>query len=529
MPVWPKSFFNYGASLLTAHTAWRLRRKSGAVRAQHAALAALIRRLAATSFWREAGLEAGATYETFRTRIAPRSHEQLAPAIERMMRGESDVLWPGQCVLFANTAGTTTGHPRQVPVTEEMLAHFRSARRDALLYYTARVGHAGVFRGRHLFLGGSTALTPLPGANSPGTYAGELSGILALSLSRTEEKHLAEPSTAIAEMSDGLAKFDAIAARAANEDIALIAGLPAWTLLFAEGMRAADTRGQAPIKNLQERWPNFECFMHGGGPLAPWQAELRQALGPTVTFNEVFAASEGFVAAQDGEAAAGLRLMADTGIFFEFLPMADFDAARLEQLGPKAVPLDDVKAGVDYALLLTTPGGLARYLPGDVVRFTSTLPPRLMHVGHTTLSLSAFGERVTGKDATEALLAVCQRQAWSIVNFHVAPLPTATLTGQKRGRHEWWIELRRGTAITPIGPQISAALDVELGRLNPDYAARRKSGAIEPPTVRLVMPGVFEHWLRFKGRWGGQNKTPRCRSDRLIADELAQITNFAPD
>lgn len=529
MPVWPKSLFNYGASLLTAHAAWRLRRKSGALGAQQAAFRALTGRLAATVFWREAGLEAGATYEAFRTRVAPRSHEQLAPAIERMMRGESDVLWPGKCVLYASTSGTATGRPRQIPVTEEMLAHFRTARRDSLLYYTARVDHAGVFRGRHLFLGGSTALTPLPGANPPGAYSAELGGIMALSLSRSEEKHLAEPAPATAQMSDGLAKFDAIAARSAGQDISLLGGLPTWVLLFAEAMRDADSRSKRPIKNLQERWPNLECFVHSGVPLAPLQAELRNALGPTVIFHEVYAACEGFVAAQDAEASSGLRVMADTGIFFEFLPVADFDAERLEQLGPKAVPLADVKVGVDYALLLTTPGGLARYLAGDVVRFTSTNPPRIIHVGRTSLDLGAFGERVAEKEVTDALLAVCQRQAWSIANFHVAPLFAANLTGQKRGRHEWWIELRRGNLATPIGPQISAALDAELGRLNPDYAARRKAGVIEPPTVRLVMPGVFEHWLRFKGKWGGENKTPRCRNDRLVADELAQVTNFARD
>lgn len=529
MLVWPKILLIAGASLLTVRAALRLRRKSGAPGAQHAAFAALTSRLAATTFWREAGLEAGATYETFRKRVAPRSHDQLAPAIERMIQGEPNVLWPGKCVLFASTAGTTTGLPRRLPVTEELLAHLKAARRDALSYYTARVGHAGVFGGRHLFLGGSTALSPLPGPNPPEAYAAELSGIMALTLSRSEEKHLAEPSHAIAQMGDGLAKFDAIAARAASQDISLLSGLPTWVLLFAEAMREAGALGKRPFKNLQERWPNLECFIHSGVPLAPLQAELRQALGPTVGFHEVYAACEGFIAAQDAEASTGMRLMADTGIFFEFLPIGDFDETRLDQLGPKVVPLAEVKVGLDYALLVTTPGGLARYVIGDVVRFTSTTPPRIIHVGRTSLSLTALGERVNEHEITEALLTVCQRNAWSISHFHVAPLLSANLTGQRRGRHEWWIELRRGSAATPIGPQISAALDVELGRLNPDYAARRKSGSIDVPTVRLVMPGVFEHWLRFKGKWGGQNKTPRCRNDRLIADELAQVTNFAQD
>jgi hypothetical protein len=170
-----------------------------------------------------------------------------------------------------------------------------------------------------------------------------------------------------------------------------------------------------------------------------------------------------------------------------------------------------------------------RYVIGDVVRFISTEPPRLIYVGRTKLQLSAFGEHVIEKEVTDALLAVCSRHQWTIVNFHVAPIFANTLTGQTRGRHEWWIELRPGTVATPIGPQIAAEIDAELQKLNDDYAAKRRGGGLDAPVVRLVMPGVFKHWLEFQGKWGGQHKMPRCRSDRVIADGLAQVTNFAVD
>jgi hypothetical protein len=163
------------------------------------------------------------------------------------------------------------------------------------------------------------------------------------------------------------------------------------------------------------------------------------------------------------------------------------------------------------------------------VRFTSLEPPRLLYVGRTKLQLSAFGEHVIEKEVTDALLTVCQRKHWTIVNFHVAPIFVNSLTGQNRGRHEWWVELRPGTNATPTGPQMAADLDLELQRLNDDYEAKRKGGGLDAPIVRLVMPGVFEHWLRYQGKWGGQHKMPRCRSDRLIADELAQVTSFARD
>ena len=527
MPVWPKSIYTFGVNLLTAAAEWRLRQKRAAGGDQQRALTTLTGRLAATSFWRDAGVTAGMSYGDFQTRLAPRGYEELVPAIERMKRGEADVLWPGRCSFFATSAGTTTGKPKHLPVTEEMLAHFGRAELDSLLYYTVRMRHAAVFRGRHLFLGGSTALRPLAEAKPREAYVGDLSGITALNRPAWVERHLDEPGAAIAQLADWPAQLDAIVQRTRGRDITLLAGLPSWTLLLATALRQSTVDGKRRATDLQSLWPNFECFVHRGVPVGPFHGELRAALGATVNFHEVYTAAEACIAAQDIEAGLGLRLMADAGIFYEFIPLADFDESRLEQLGTKAVPLSGVKTGVDYALLLTTPAGLARYVIGDVVRFLSTTPPRLIYVGRTTLQLNAFGERVVEKQVTDALIAVCQRKRWTIANFHVAPIFTHSLTGQNRGRHEWWVELRPGTVSTPTGPQMAVELELELQRLNDDYAAKRKGGTLELPIVRLVMPGVFEHWLRYQGKWGGQHKLPRCRSDRLIADELAQITHFA--
>ena len=529
MTAWSKSLHAIGAGLLTAAAEWRLRQKRGAPEAQERVLRRLIGKLSTTSHWQGAGLEPGLDYPAFASRLAPTTYEQLAPAIERMKRGESGVLWPGKCAMFAVSSGTTAGRTKYLPITEGMLAHFRQAGLDSLLYYTVRVKNAGVFRGRHLFLGGATALEPIAEAKPHVAYAGDLSGITALNLPRWVEKHLYEPGTAIAQMTDWPQKIEAIVARTRQLDISLLAGIPSWVLILAAALRESSAKGKRRLSNLQGLWPNFECFVHGGVPLAPFHDELRTALGPTVNFHEVYPASEAFIAAQDTHPAAGLRLMTNAGIFYEFLPMDQFDESRLDQLGKKVVSLVDVNLGVDYALLLTTPAGLVRYVIGDVVRFISTEPPRLIYVGRTKLQLSAFGEHVIEKEVTDALIAVCSRHAWTIVNFHVSPIFANSLTGQNRGRHEWWIELKPGTVATPTGPQMAAELDVELQRLNDDYAAKRKGGGLEPPVVRLVMPGVFQHWLTHHGKWGGQFKMPRCRSDRLIADELAQVTNFAVD
>jgi hypothetical protein len=470
------------------------------------------------------------TYDMYRRRIPLHTYEDLAPQIEEMKKGAEDVLWPGRCQIYAKTSGTTTGRPRHIPVTEPMLDHFRRSALDSMLWYTARVGHGGVFRSRHLFVGGTTALTPIAGSEPFEAYEGELSGIEALNLPDWAEKHFYEPGSEIAQISDWQEKIAAITERTSRVDISLLAGMPAWVLMLADSIRSSATHGKVRVLHLQGIWPNFECYVHSGVPIAPFEDDLRTALGPTVNFHEIYPSAEAFIAAQDSVSAAGLRLMSDAGVFFEFLPMAEFNEGRLVAAGPKAVPIWGVKTGVNYALVLTTPGGLARYLNGDIVRFISKEPPRLVYMGRTRLQLNTFGESVVEREVTNALVAVCRRNGWSIVNFHVAPKQNdSSATNRTRGRHEWWVELRPGTLTTPTGPIMAGELDVELRRLNAGYSERRETGAMEPPFVRLVMPGVFEHWMRYRGIWGGEHKMPRCRGDRLIADELGSSLQFARD
>ena len=526
MIVPPRGLVNFAAGVMSARMVRRLRRVDPGHAAQRRAFARLTGRLAATAFGRETGLAAGLPYETFRTRVSLRTYETLGPYLERMKRGEPGVLWPGRCSFFALSSGTTAGSSKYLPVTEDLLAHFRQAGLNSLLYYTARVGHTGIFLGRHLFVGGSTTLTPVAEALPLAAYAGDLSGIAALNLPSWAEKHLYEPGATISQMDDWPAKLQAIAQRTLHRDITLLAGIPSWVLILSAVVRARAAGEKIAAPHLKALWPNLECLVHGGVPLAPFADELRAALGPGVNFHEIYPASEGFIAAQDADASRGLRLMVNAGLFFEFLPMAAFDEGNLAHLGARAVPLEGVQAGVDYALVLTTPAGLCRYVIGDIVRFLSTDVPRLIYVGRTSLQLSAFGEHVTEKEITDALLAVCRRHGWTVVNFHVAPVFANTLTGQMRGCHEWWVELRVPTVETPTANVIGPELDSELKQRNDDYRGKRTGGGMEPPVVRLVMPGVFEQWMKKNGRWGGQNKMPRCRSDRTVADRLAELSRF---
>ncbi|MCF7687713.1 MAG: GH3 auxin-responsive promoter family protein [Cephaloticoccus sp.] len=526
MPAIPKSILNFGADLATTWMPWRLR--LSAVAAQAKTLRVLTRQLARTAQGREYGITPTLAYGKFARLVKPVTYESLAPQLERIYRGESDVLWPGPCTLFTRTAGTATP-PKYLPVTPAMIQHYRVATLASLYFYTARIGHTGIFRGRQLFLGGNARLTSLPVAAADHAACGDLSAIAVQNLSPRFKKYFSEPSVAIAQIEDWSARLDAIVARTQYRDITMLAGLPNWLTILIGRMLTRARKGNTRTANLQDLWPNFECLVHGGTSLASFTDELKLLCGPGVRFHEVYPASEGFVAAQDAKHSLGLRLMTDVGIFYEFLPLPEYDSAPLAQLGPKAVPLESVKPGVDYVMLMTTPAGLCRYVNGDIVRFISTKPPRLIYVGQTKLRLNSFGERVLEKEITDALLKVCLQHGWRLINFHVAPLIIISLTGHNRGRHEWWVELKPGTVITPTGPTLAIELDAELQRISPGYAAKRQTGDMEDPIVRLVMPGIFAHWMQETGLWGDLHKMPRCRSDRTVADRLAEIARFTAD
>ncbi len=512
----PKPLIRLGVNLLTRRTHAKLHARGTAIPSQEKTYKTLIAQLARGSFPRADGITPNLPYETFRATVPLRTYEGFTAPIEQMKRGAADVLLPGRCAHYAVSSGTTAGRTKYLPITDGMFRHFSRAGLDSLLYYTARTGHNRVFRGKHLFLGGATTLTPIAEAKPFDAVAGDLSGLTALKMPAWVDQHIYEPGQTIAQLSDWPEKLRAIAARTATRDITLVAGIPSWLLILAETLRTHTGKpADAPLNQI---WPHLECCIHGGVPIAPFIDELRAAFGPQINFHEVYPASEGFIATQDADASAGLRLMTDVGLFYEFLPLRDYDESNLASLGPKAVPLSGVQPGIDYALVMTTPAGLYRYVIGDVVRFTSIEPPRLVYAGRTKLQLSAFGEHVIEKELTDALALICNQNNLTLSNFHVAPIFADTARGQTRGRHHWIIELKNETS--PPAETLAAQLDAELIRLNDDYEAKRKGGGLEPPLITLVAAGTFEKWLRSKNKWGGQNKTPRCRSDREIADQL---------
>lgn len=530
MPVFPKSFYTLAAGLVSARASKRLLQTRPNPNAQEVIFAKLLAAYAQTKQGRELGISAQQTYPQFAKHVPLQTYESIRPMIERMQQGEADVLWPGQCHLYVRTTGVTNGIPKLLPVTEAMLQHLHQAIKTATLLYTTRVGHAGVFHGRHLFHNhSSTALTPLANSDKFDAYEGSLAGMTAINLPAWVEKHLYEPGAAIAKIADARERRHAIVKRTHRRDITAIGGNPQHLLKLARTLCRAATRGKARPLNLQGIWPNLECVVHGGEPLGANGAKLRHICGPDAHFHEIYSAAEGIIAAQDSTSTPGLRLLEDSGIFYEFLPLAHFHENRLANSIAHVIPLAQVKAEVNYVLIMSTPAGLCRYVTGDIVQFSSTSFHRMVPMGRTQLRLNSFGENVLEKQLTDSLVKVCADRSWVIINYHIAPLSARQITGQTIGRHEWWIELEPGTVDTPTGPILSAALDLELSRRNSAYATKRNEGVLDAPIVRLVMPGVFTHWLEHNQTWHSHGQIPHCHGEREIADGLAQLARFTRD
>jgi hypothetical protein len=522
MTLAPRFLVNFWAGFRLARFARRLKTPGREIEAQHAAFARLMDQAARTEFGRQHRLTARTSYVEFCERVPPRSYDWFRPYVTRMSAGEAGVLVPGKCPLFVETAGTT-GLPKLLPAPESMLEHYRTALRDALFHYAHRVGHAGVFLGRHLHLGASTAVTDLQDG-----LRTSLDGMLTLCLSPWVYANLRALPSGVARMPEGAVKIDAAAKVVRQCDITLIAGTPSVLCELAVAVLREDDPPTVPprVAHLQAIWPNFECCLHTGAPLGFFAETLRHACGPSVKFHEVYACAEGIFAAQDGGTPTALRLIADAGVFFEFLPLGSYNESTVDHAGSLCLPLEKARPGIDYVLIVTTPAGLFRYVTGDIVRLVSVNPSRLHLAGRAELQLNTVGEHVGERDVFETLQAICTRNGWHPIAFHVAPYEQRVGPGLVAHVHEWWLELGTHSVKTPMANVLGPELDSELARRHPDYALRRHRNLLGAPQIRLVMPGVFAHWAAEQDKAASASKLPRCRPDRLIADQLAALAPF---
>ena len=472
------------------------------IAAQQLVFRELMTQVALTDFGREQGLTSDSTYEEFASQVPITNYDKLYPWIERSIRGEANVLWPGVTRWFAKSSGTTAAKSKFIPVSRESLEenHFKAGR-DLLAFYSEQVPDSQLYDGLSLRLGGSSKINEL----NEHSYYGDLSAIMIDNLPLWASWR-STPSHDLALMDEWEAKIEKIAQQVARQNVTSLFGVPSWMLVLLR--RVLEIRGET---SLEAVWPNLELFVHGGVAFTPYESAFEAILPRGTRKLETYNASEGFFAVQDRLDDPGMLLMLEHGIFYEFVPMADFNGSD-----SRAIPLSEVKMGINYALIISTNGGLWRTIVGDTVQFTSLAPYRILITGRTRLFINAFGEELMIDNAERAVAEACRKTGAQVDEYTAAPWWAAA--GEAGGGHDWLLEFR----IPPYSIDAFAqALDTALKASNSDYEAKRyKSMVLQPPRVHVAAPGTFHNWLKSKGKLGGQHKVPRLMNDRSLIEEL---------
>lgn len=462
-----------------------------------------------TEFGRDLGMGGIATQQQFRERIPLYDYETIGEFIERMRRGERNVLWPEEARWFAKSSGTTGSKSKYIPVTHAGLhrSHMRGPK-DIMALYCHLYPKTDVVNGKMLTLGGSKRIE----REGDRTMSGDLSAIL-IENTPAIASVLRIPDKKTALIPDFDEKVRRISEQSTRCDVRSFTGVPSWNLVMLN--RVLEYTGK---DNILEIWPRMELFIHGGMDFRPYQAQYRKIIpSPDMRYMETYNASEGFFAIAEEPGRQDMLLMLDYGTYYEFLPT--------DRMGdPSAVvPLEGVKTGVNYAMLITTCNGLWRYMIGDTVQFVSTSPYTIRITGRTKHYINAFGEEIVIDNAESAMDEACTATGAEVAEYTVAPV---YMEGRSKGAHEWVVEFRTPPASLK---EFTHALDEGLKRVNSDYEAKRfKDTTLTGPQITEVPRGTFERWLRAHGKIGGQNKVPRLYNDRTWADELIRAAAPAP-
>lgn len=479
---------------------------------QQRTLLRLVRRAARTRFGKAHDFARIRIVADYQRRVPLRSYEDFWNDYWRApFPYLVDATWPGRIPYFALSSGTTSGTTKHIPLSRAMLASNQKAALTALALFLAAHPGTPLFAGRLFFLGGSTGLRNLSTEARPPflVRAGDLSGITVAEASPLLRPFTFPPKQ-LALLDDWDEKLRLLVEAAIPQPITMLSGIPSWLLALFERLRQ-----QTGCERLLDIWPNLRLLIHGGTSFEPYRGLFREKVGEGVHFLETYPASEGFIAAEDPRYEL-LRLLPDHDIFFEFVPVAELDAAE-----PMRHTAAEVEIGVQYAVVLTTCAGLWSYVLGDTVRFERRDPPLLRFTGRTRCFLSAFGEHLIGEEAETAIAAAAQAIGASVVDFHVGPV-FSDAHGQP-GRHRWFVEFSE--TICPAAlDRFRVELDTVLGRLNEDYRAHRAGDlALGSPQVCPVRCGGFAAWMRSCGRLGGQNKVPRLDNSGQIGENLVRF------
>lgn len=464
----------------------------------------LLKKGAGTVFGREHSLGSVGSVEQFQASVGMSDYEGFHEYIARAKAGEQNVIWPSRIKWFAKSSGTTDAKSKYIPVSDEGLkdSHMRGPR-DVAALFAAMYPDSRVYNGKTLTLGGSKKIEK----EGETAFSGDLSAIL---LENTPGffNFRRVPKVETALIPDFAEKVKRICEESIGENVASFAGVPSWNLVMLN--KVLEYTGK---DNLLEVWPNLELFIHGGMNFAPYREQYHRIIpSPDMKYMETYNASEGFFAIADDPLREDMLLMLDYRVFYEFLPVQHIDDRS------KAVPLEGVREGVNYAMIITTSNGLWRYMIGDTVVFTSTDPYRIRITGRTKHYINAFGEEVVIDNAEKAIREACDVTGAEIAEFTVAPV---YMVGRRKGAHEWVVEF---STEPDSYDRFAEALDKGLQKVNSDYEAKRfKSTTLDAPKLTVVPKGTFMQWMESRGKAGGQNKVPRLYNDRTFVDELLAV------
>jgi GH3 auxin-responsive promoter len=484
---------------------WRIDAwKKNPIDAQREVLQDLVTSAQYTEFGRKYNFSNLFTVRDFKQAVPIHEYDDLKPYIERIMGGEQNILWNTPIYWFAKSSGTTSDRSKFIPISDESLeeGHFKASKDVLSMYYQFKPD-SGLLTGKGLLIGGSHSINPM---NAEAQY-GDLSAVL-FQNSPFWAHWLRTPDLSIALMDEWESKIEKIAEATIRENVTSVSGVPTWSLVLFK--RILEITGK---KNISEVWPSLELYMHGGVSFTPYREQFQQIIGRDINYLEMYNASEGFFAAQERPGDDGMLLFSDHGIFYEFMPVSEYGNKQ-----PRTIGLDDVEIGRNYAPVISTNGGLWRYLTGDTVRFTSLNPYRIIVSGRLKHFMNAFGEEVIVDNTDKAIAIACEKTGAIVNDYTAAPI---YFSEKNNGAHEWLIEFEQA----PENPEeFVIALDTALKSINSDYEAKRhKNIALRLPVMHILKKGSFNDWLRSKGKLGGQHKVPRLSNERTLLEEIRSL------
>lgn len=472
---------------------------------QMSVLRRLLSTAADTEYGREHKYSEVKDYEGFSRNVGVNTYEELKGYIQRMREGESDILWPGKVRWFAKSSGTTNDKSKFIPVSKDGLkdTHYRGGQ-DCVSSYLAINPSSRLFTGKSLILGGSHA----PNLNTPNSLVGDLSAILIENVPKPVNLTRI-PKKKVALLSDFEQKRDMIAQIAMKQNVTNISGVPSWMLSVIN--RILEISGEKTLDNI---WPNLEVFFHGGVAFTPYREQYKNIITlPGMHYMETYNASEGFFGIQTDLTDPAMQLMIDYGVFYEFMPLDMIDSPN-----PTVVPLWGVETGVNYAMLISTSCGLWRYMIGDTVKFTSKNPYKFVITGRTKHFINAFGEELIVDNAEKGLEQACSATGAQVKDYTAAPI---FMDANAKCRHQWMIEFAKEPQSVA---EFASILDSALQSINSDYEAKRyKDITLQPLEIITARKGLFDDWLKGKGKLGGQHKIPRLSNNREYIDQLIAL------